>query len=344
MKKAFITGITGQDGSYLAELLLSKDYKVYGLVRRTSTNNKQRIEHLLSKITLVEGDLLDCSSLYTHLADIQPDEIYNLAAQSHVGTSFTVPQFTFSSIADGTLNLLEAFRSTCPGSKFYQASSSEMFGETMGTIKRLIGEDGTYREVWAQDEKTRMLPQSPYGVAKLAAHHLCRVYRQMGLFICSGLLFNHESPRRGLNFVTRKITNYIGLLENQKTNIKLKLGNLNANRDWGHAKDYVRAMWMMLQHNKADDYVVSTGETHSVKELCDIAFSIVNKNYENCVEIDKDLYRPAEVHYLLGDSSKIRNTLGWTPEYSFKSLIEDMVESDIQLHREHNGTERLSLA
>lgn len=336
--KVLITGVTGQDGSWLSDLLLEKNYRVYGLARRTSTDNTQKIAHLLNNpnFNLIEGDILDPVCLNNFVRKIQPDEVYNLAAQSHVGSSFTMPNFTMDVVETGTLNLLEAVKNNCPLAKFYQASSSEMFGDTKGSVTRLIGQDGRYREVWAQNELTEMLPQSPYGIAKLAAHHLCRIYRQQGLFTCSGILFNHEGTRRGLNFVTRKITNYVGQLVNKKTDEKLKLGNLEARRDWGDAEDYVRGMWMMMQYKNPDDYVLATGETHTVREFCQEAFAYVGLDYQEYVETDTNLQRPAEVHYLLGDSSKARRILGWQPNTNFQQLVHKMVDHDVRLYGKEN--------
>lgn len=322
MKTALVTGITGQDGSYLAEFLLDKDYRVVGLQRRSSSNNNQRISHFLHHPNLVieEYDLTDPSGNNRIIQKYQPDEFYNLAAQSHVGTSFHQPSTTFEINSVGVINILESIRNFSPNTKFYQASTSEMFGRNY-TMK----ENKKY-----QDENTTMLPQSPYGVAKLASYHMVQIYRSSyNLFGCSGILFNHESPRRGENFVTRKITKYLANLIKNKTKEKLHLGNLDAYRDWGHAKDYVEAMYLMLQQDTADDYVVSTGETHSVREFLEIAFGHFNLNYNDFVVIDPKFYRPAEVDYLLGDSSKAKNILGWNNKISFKALIEDMISSDL---------------
>lgn len=322
MKTALVSGITGQDGSYLAELLLSKNYNVIGLYRRTSSNDHSRIPHILHNdhLKLEEFDLTDPSGCSQTIRKYQPDEFYNLAAQSHVGTSFKQPSTTFEINAVGVINVLEAIRNYSSHTRFYQASTSEMFGRNY-----TLGENGQKY----QNELTLMLPQSPYGVAKLASHHMVQIYRAAyGLFACSGILFNHESPRRGANFVTRKITKYIGQLVNNRTSENLQLGNLDAHRDWGHAKDYVYGMWLMLQQDFPDDYVLATGETHSVKEFLELAFRSVNLDYNNYVNINSDLFRPAEVDYLLGDSSKAQKVLGWKREYSFKDLVKDMVSWD----------------
>ena len=323
MKTAIITGITGQDGSYLSELLLEKEYNVIGCHRRSSTNNLNRINHLLSnpRYKLTEFDLTDPSGVTQTVNKYQPDEFYNLAAQSHVGTSFKQPSTTFEINTIGVTNILEAIRHHSPHTKLYQASTSEMFGRNYSSEK-----DGRKY----QNEKTEMLPQSPYGVAKLASHNMVEIYRSAySLFGCCGILFNHESSRRGENFVTRKITKYIGKLVRGETKERLKLGNLDAHRDWGHAKDYVRAMWMMLQREQPEDFVIATGETHSVKEFLDLAFKSVQLNSDDHVEIDPDLFRPAEVDYLCGDPTLAKEKLGWEPEMSFTDLIDDMVKSDV---------------
>ena len=321
-KTALVTGITGQDGSYLAELLLDLDYKVVGFYRRSSTNNTGRIAHLLHNpnFSLEEFDLTDPSGVNQTVKNHHPDEMYNLAAQSHVGTSFKQPTTTFEIDAVGVINILEAIRHFSPNTKFYQAGTSEMFGRNY-TLKN----DQKY-----QDENTPMLPQSPYGVAKLASYHMIQIYRSAyDLYCCCGILFNHESPRRGENFVTRKITKYIANLLKHKISDKLKLGNLSSYRDWGHAKDYVKAMHLMLQNSVAKDYVISTGETHSVQEFLEQAFSSVNLDYTNHITIDPSLLRPAEVDYLKGDSSLAQVELGWKPEYSFNDLVKDMVNGDL---------------
>jgi len=322
MKTALVTGVTGQDGSYLADLLLYKGYNVIGLHRRSSTNNFQRIQHILQheNFKLEEFDLTDPYGCNRVISQYKPEEFYNLGAQSHVATSFIQPTTTFEINAVGVINILEGIRNLSPLTKFYQASTSEMFG------RNYVEKNGQRY----QDENTTMLPQSPYGVAKLASYHMVEIYRSgYGIFACSGILFNHESPRRGENFVTRKITKYIGQLINGKTKDKLQLGNLDAHRDWGHAKDYVKAMWLMLQQPKPEDYVIATGETHSVKEFLDLAFKAVNLNADDHVNVNSELFRPAEVDYLKGDPSKAKLQLGWLNETSFTSLINDMIQSDI---------------
>jgi|TARA_B100000073_G_scaffold212679_2_gene176835 GDPmannose 4,6-dehydratase len=323
MKTAIITGITGQDGSYLSELLLEKEYNVIGCHRRSSTNNLNRINHLLSnpRYKLTEFDLTDPSGVTQTVNKYQPDEFYNLAAQSHVGTSFKQPSTTFEINTIGVTNILEAIRHHSPHTKLYQASTSEMFGRNYSSEKN----GRKY-----QNEKTEMLPQSPYGVAKLASHNMVEIYRSAySLFACCGILFNHESARRGENFVTRKITKYIGELIRKERTDKLKLGNLDAHRDWGHAKDYVRAMWMMLQQEQPQDFVIATGETHSVKEFLEMAFKGANLSVKDHVEIDPDLFRPAEVEYLCGDPSLAKEKLGWEPQMSFIDLVQDMVKNDV---------------
>ncbi len=321
MKKALITGITGQDGSYLAEFLLGKGYLVYGLTRRTSTVNNERIKHIQDKITLVQGDLLDQNSLSNALVDVEPEEVYNLAAQSFVGTSWNQPVLTGEITALGVVRMLEAIRMVNPKIKFYQASSSEMFGKVVE---------------FPQTEKTRFYPRSPYGVAKAYGHYITVNYRESyNLFACSGILFNHESPRRGLEFVTRKITHAVAriALGLQK---EMSLGNLHSKRDWGFAGDYVEAMWLMLQNAFADDYVIATGENHSVKEFVELAFKYAKiANWEKYVKIDKKLLRPAEVDFLIGDASKAKKVLGWTPKVSFNDLVKTMVEDDIKREKEN---------
>lgn len=324
MKSVLITGILGQDGSYLAEHLINKGYRVYGLHRRTSQLNTDRIKHILNKIELVEGDVTDFANIINIISRLSLDHIYNLAAQSHVASSFHQPLYTTNATYLGCLNILESIRLVNPAIKFYQASSSEMFGKNFSCINN---------EKF-QDESTVFMPQSPYAIAKLAAHHAVRLYRDSyNIFACSGILFNHESPRRGELFVTRKITDWIG---RHKANLadaspKLNLGNLSAYRDWGHAKDYTRAMIMILEHTNPDDYVVSTNETHSIKDFLDVAFDAAElPAWQNYVKIDQSLFRPAEVDYLCGKSDKIRKTLGWEPEYNFSSLVKEMVNYDIR--------------
>lgn len=322
-KSALITGITGQDGSYLAEFLLSKGYKVYGLTRRTSTINFERIKHIEGQVTLLQGDLLDQSSLAQAVKDSQPDEVYNLAAQSFVQTSWNQPVLTGEFTAIGVTRMLEAIRHTSPKVKFYQASSSEMFGKVTET---------------PQKETTRFYPRSPYGVAKVYGHYITLNYRESyDMFACSGILFNHESPRRGLEFVTRKISNAVARISLGKQD-KVQLGNLDARRDWGFAGDFVEAMWLMLQQEKPDDYVVSTGETHSVREFLDLAFEVINvKDWEKYVQADQPAYlRPAEVDYLIGDYSKAKKVLGWTPKTSFKELVSMMVKADIEMEKKNS--------
>ena len=355
MKKAVIFGITGQDGSYLAELLIEKGYEVVGITRRVSVPTLNRINHILPKIKIVEGDITDAFSVSNIVKEEGPNEIYNLAAQSHVGTSFKQPSLTWDVTAGGVLNILEAIRYSGRKKeiKFYQASSSEMFGKNftqektpsiaLDNILGTISIDDIYADPVCQikkyqDEKTPFAPQSPYAIAKLAAHHLVRNYRDSyGIFACSGILFNHESERRGEKFVTRKITKWIGEFVASgmdKEFPKLRLGNLDAKRDWGHAEDYVRGMWQMVQHKTPDDYVVATGETYSVREFLDIAFKYVGiGDWENLVVIDPEFYRPAEVDYLLGIPTKAKRTLGWEPHISFDKLVERMVDSDVETAR-----------
>jgi GDPmannose 4,6-dehydratase len=332
--KAIIFGITGQDGSYLAELLIEKGYEVVGITRRVSVPTLNRINHILPKIKIVEGDITDAFSVSNVIKEEEPDEIYNLAAQSHVGTSFKQPSLTWDVTAGGVLNILEAIRYSGrkDSIKFYQASSSEMFGKNYNL------REGFAEMIKFQDEKTPFAPQSPYAIAKLAAHHLVRNYRDSyGIFACSGILFNHESERRGEKFVTRKITKWIGEFVASgmdKEFPKLRLGNLDAKRDWGHAEDYVRGMWQMVQHKTPDDYVVATGETYSVREFLDIAFGYVGiDDWENLVVIDPEFYRPAEVDYLLGIPTKAKRVLNWEPHISFEKLVERMVDSDVETAR-----------
>ena len=314
MKKALITGITGQDGSYMADLLLEKGYEVYGMIRRSSTQNFERIEHILDKITLLQGDLLDQLSLIRVLEKSQPDEIYNLAAQSFVPSSWSQPTLTGEFTAIGVSRLLEAMHLICPKARFYQASSSEMFGKV--------------QEV-PQTENTPFYPRSPYGVAKVYGHYITVNMRESyDLFAVSGILFNHESPRRGKEFVTRKITDGVAQIKCGLAS-ELRLGNLDAERDWGFAGDYVKAMWLMLQQDEPDDYVISTGETHSVQEFVEKSFSHAGLDWEKHVVIDPKFIRPAEVDQLLGDYSKAKEKLGWTQEVSFDELIAMMVDADI---------------
>jgi len=317
MKTALITGVTGQDGSYLAEMLLEKGYNVVGIKRRTSLISTDRIDHLINnkKFILKYGSLHDSGWMYEILTKYNPDEIYNLAAQSHVRVSFDCPIETSDIVAMGTLRLLEAVRLICPNSKFYQASSSEMYGDNPEN---------------PQNENTQLMPASPYACAKVFSHNLMRNYREgYDMFCCSGILFNHESPRRGETFVTRKITIAaakikLGLQE------KLFLGNLESKRDWGHARDYVRAMWLMLQHDISDDYVIATGETHTVREFLETVFNHAGLKVEDYVEIDERLFRPHEVPLLLGDPKKAKNVLGWKTEYDMKKLAIEMYEEDLK--------------
>lgn len=314
IKRALITGITGQDGSYLAELLLDKGYEVHGIMRRNSTFTTGRIEHIFDKVTLHYGDLADSSSLHHIVAKVQPDEVYNLAAQSHVKVSFDVPEYTADVTGTGTLRLMEAIRTCAPKAKFYQASSSEMFGKVL--------------EV-PQTEKTPFYPRSPYGAAKVYSYWITKNYRESyGMFACNGILFNHESPRRGETFVTRKITRAVAAIKAGKQD-KLYLGNLDAKRDWGFAGDYVEAMWLMLQQDKPDDYVVATNETHSVKEFCEIAFGRVGLDWQKYVEVSEKYFRPAEVDLLIGDPAHAKKQLNWEPKVSFKQLVEMMVDADV---------------
>lgn len=322
MKKAFITGITGQDGSYLVEFLLKKGYEVWGLIRRSSTFHTGRIDHLYKdpheqpKLRLVYGDLTDGSNLSTIINDIMPDEIYNLGAQSHVRVSFDTPIYTVNSDALGTLRLLEAIRSCGKKIKFYQASSSEMYGKVVET---------------PQTEKTPFYPRSPYACAKVYSYWQTLNYREAyGIFACNGILFNHESPRRGETFVTRKITRAAARIKLGLQD-KLYLGNLDAKRDWGFAGDYIEAMWLMLQQDKADDYVIATGQTHSVKEFLEAVFQHLDMDWREYVEIDERYYRPTEVDLLLGDCSKARNILKWEPKVSFQQLVVMMSDADMKI-------------
>ncbi len=317
-KKALITGITGQDGSYLAELLLEKGYAVTGMVRRSSTENFERIQHLRDRIELLQGDLLDQWSLIHVLEKAEPAEIYNLAAMSFVPTSWSQPTLTGEFTGIGVTRLLDSVRLVCPKARFYQASSSEMFGKV--------------QEV-PQTEKTPFYPRSPYAVAKVYGHYITVNYRESyNLFAVSGLLFNHESPRRGLEFVTRKITDAAARIKLGLAT-ELPLGNLDSCRDWGFAGDYVRAMWQMLQLEKPEDFVIATGEAHSVREFCDVAFTHVGLNYADYVTQDPRFMRPAEVDHLIGDASKALRVLGWKPVVDFKSLVHMMVEADLARHQ-----------
>ena len=376
--KALIFGITGQDGSYLAELLIQKGYDVTGVTRRVSVDTAERIHHILPQINVIEGDVSDGFSVRKIIEDCEPDEIYNLAAQSHVATSFDQVHLTSDVTYSGLVNILESIRYSPRKDKIklYQASSSEMFGKnyTVSDTARLkmqngrvatgLNGKGLYDYEKYQDENTPFMPQSPYAVAKLGAHNMVRIYREAyGIHGSCGILFNHESERRGEHFVTRKITKWIGSYSNWKNRThkwsvrpdpsvrkrvpddmigrvkndelilfpKLRLGNLDAYRDWGHAEDYVRAMWLMLQQEEPDDYVIATGETHSVREFLDAAFAKVGiENWENCVIIDPEFYRPAEVDFLLGKPGKAKEKLGWTPNISFKQLAERMVDYDVK--------------
>jgi GDPmannose 4,6-dehydratase len=323
MKKAFITGIGGQDGSYLAEYLLDLGYEVHGIVRRNSTPEHQqsRLDEVRnnSNLHVYYGDLLDVSGLEKLLRDIQPDEVYNIAAQSHVRISFDIPQFTIQTNALGVINILEAVRTNCPQTKFYQASSSEMFGSS-------VDEDGFQRET------TKMTPVSPYGCSKVFGYNIVRNYRNAyNMHASNGILFNHESPRRGSNFVTNKVVKgavmiKLGLLD------KLELGNLDAYRDWGHSKDYVKAMHLILQQPEPNDWVVATGVTHSVREMCDYVFSKLGLNYKDYIIQNQKFLRPEELKYLKGDSSRIR-ALGWQPEYTFETLMDDMIEHWLKIYK-----------
>ncbi|KUK79921.1 MAG: GDP-D-mannose dehydratase, NAD(P)-binding [Microgenomates bacterium 39_7] len=321
MTKALITGITGQDGSYLAELLLEKGYQVYGLTRRTSTQNFARIDHLIynPNLKLISGDLIDQHSLTIAIRDIQPDEVYNLAAQSFVQTSWNQPVLTGEVTALGVTRVIEAMRIAAPEAKFYQASSSEMFGKVRES---------------PQDENTPFYPRSPYGVAKVYGHWITINYRESyDLFAVSGILFNHESPRRGLEFVTRKIANGVARVKLGKQK-HVELGNLDSKRDWGFAKDYVEAMWLMLQQDKPDDYVVATGETHSVREFLQISCDVAGiKDWESVYKHNPEFDRPAEVDYLIGNPQKAQKELGWKPTVNFEQLVELMVKAELELEK-----------
>jgi GDPmannose 4,6-dehydratase len=317
-RKAFITGITGQDGSYLAELLLEKGYEVHGLVRRSSSFNTWRIDHVRDRIALHYGDLVDQASLLRTLAAVGPDEVYNLAAQSHVKVSFEMPEYTTDVTAQGVLRLLDAVRDLKLPARVYQAGSSEMFGLVQET---------------PQSERTPFYPRSPYGVSKVFGHWMAVNYRESyGIHVSNGILFNHESPRRGENFVTRKITMGLAAIKQGRAS-ELRLGNLDAKRDWGFAGDYVEAMWRMLQQESPDDYVIATGETHSVREFVEESFGYAGLDWKKHVVVDEKYFRPAEVDLLLGDPSKAKKALGWEPKVTFKALVKLMVDADMQGQR-----------
>jgi GDPmannose 4,6-dehydratase len=314
--RALITGVTGQDGSYLAELLLAKGYEVYGLVRRSSVKKFDRIESIVDDIKLMEGDLTDQSSLDSLIHGVQPDEVYNMAAQSFVPVSWNQPVLTGDVTGLGVIRMLEAIRRHRPGARFLQASSSEMFGKAQET---------------PQTEQTAFYPRSPYGAAKVFGHYITVNYRESyGLFACSAIGFNHESPRRGLEFVTRKVTHQVAKIKCGLAR-KLLMGNLDARRDWGFAGDYVYAMWLMLQQPEPEDYVLATGQTHSIRQLLDVAFGTVGLDWKNYVEVDPKLIRPAEVDVLCGNGTKAQQKLGWRPQVSFEELIRTMVEADLEL-------------
>jgi GDPmannose 4,6-dehydratase len=313
--RALITGITGQDGSYMAELLLEKGYEVYGLVRRSSVEKFDRLSHMVDRLQLVEGDLTDQSSLDNIVREIQPDEVYNLAAQSFVPTSWTQPVLTGDVTGLGVLRILEALHKHCPKARFLQASSSEMFGKVHES---------------PQTEKTRFYPRSPYGAAKVFGHQITINYRESyGMFACATICFNHESPRRGLEFVTRKVTYQVARIKCGLAD-RLRMGNMDAQRDWGYAGDYVHAMWLVLQQPEPMDFIIATGKTHSVQDLVELAFSAARLDWREYVEMDPKLLRPAEVDYLCGDATLAREKLGWEPEVGFEELIRMMVESDLQ--------------
>jgi GDPmannose 4,6-dehydratase len=312
-KVALIPGITGQDGSYLAELLLAKKYEVYGIVRRLSTPNISRIENIVDNVTLLEGDLTDQSSLNIAMRTAQPDEVYNLAAQSFVATSWNQPVLTGDVTGLGVVRMLEAVRHFCPDAKFYQASSSEMFGAVPAP----------------QNEETPFKPRSPYGVAKVYGYHATVNYRESyNMFCCNGICFNHESPRRGIEFVTRKITDGVARIYHGLAK-ELRLGNLDAKRDWGYAPDFVEAMWLMLQQKEPDDYVIATGQTHLVREFVELAFKEVGLDYKDYVIVDKQFYRPVDINVLCGDATKVKKVLGWSPETSFEELVQIMMRAEV---------------
>jgi GDPmannose 4,6-dehydratase len=320
--KALITGINGQDGSYLSEFLLEKGYEVYGILKRNSVSENQtyRLNGVYSELKLFYGDMTDLSSLIRVIEEVRPDEIYNLAAQSHVRISFDQPIYTANTTGIGTLNLLESVKLIKPNTKIYQASSSEMFGNSIDT-------DGFQRE------NTPLVPVSPYGCAKVYAYNISRNYRNSyGMFVSNGILFNHESPRRGTNFVTNKVVKEAVKIKLFMSD-SLRLGNLEATRDWGHAKDYVKAMWMILQQERPDDFVCSTGISHSVKDLCEYVFSSLDLNYRDYLKIDEKYFRPEELRDLKGDSSKLRNLTGWEPEYTFESMLDEMIEYWLQYYK-----------
>ena len=319
-RRALVTGITGQDGSYLAELLLEKDYEVFGLIRRSSTVNFERIEHIQEDIHLLSGDLLDQNSLMFAIQESKPQEVYNLGAQSFVPASWEQPLLTGEITALGVTRILEAIRSIDPSIRFYQASTSELFGKVQES---------------PQSERTPFYPRSPYGVSKMYAHWITINYRETyDLFACAGIVFNHESPRRGLEFVTRKITNGVARIKHGLTN-ELALGNLDARRDWGFAGDFVRAMWMMLQQDEPKDYVIATGDDRTIREFCQVAFDAAGLNWEDHVVLDERFLRPAEVEILKGDATKARDELGWKPEVSFEEMVRLMVQRDLEIVAAH---------
>ena len=367
MKRAIITGVSGQDGSYLAELLLEKGYEVIGLKRRTSTYTLGRVSHIKSPhFSIVEYEISDAASVYSIVDEYRPDEIYNFAAQSHVKTSFEQPDYTFQTNTIGVINFLEAIRRFSPDTRFYQASTSEMFGKTFD-VHPCDCRDGETCNHRYQDEETYFAPQSPYAAAKLASHNLVGMYREgYGLHASCGILFNHESERRGEEFVTRKITKWVAEFKtwlnsmcefadllafdddfiycNQNKFAKLRLGNLDAYRDWGHSKDYVYATWLMLQQEYPDDYVIATGKTYSVRDFLKEAFGYIGiEDYPEFITIDPLFYRPAEVDYLRGLPDKAKNTLGWEPKITFKELVQGMLESDVNVEKEKKDSKRKAI-